>query len=96
MTIDLAYHVRSIDHLAGLIIETFLVQLLQLFYDTIIIGIFYIICGPLERRGCGRDILLLDLICICCVLNWTELGKAYFDIGKAGLLSQNYIVQILS
>ncbi len=94
MIIDLAYHVRSIDHLAALIIETFLVQLLQLFNDTIIIGIFHIICGPLERRG--RDIFLLNLISISCVLNWTELGKAYFNIGKAGLLSQNHIVQILS
>lgn len=94
--IDLAYHIRCIGHLVALsFIETLLVQLLQLLDDTVIIGIFEVVCRSLERGRGGRVNLMIGLF-LRVGLDWGELREANFDVGEAGFFAQDQIVQILS
>lgn len=96
MVIDLADDVRCVNHFTftGFIIKTFLVQLFQLFDDTVIIGIFDIDMISLERWwSCKRNWRLF--LFLLSVLNRTELRKANFHVREAGIFAHHEIIQVL-
>ena len=95
--IDLVYNVRCVNYsvLTGIIFETLLVQLFQLLYDTVIIGIFDIVIVSLERRR-WNILRRNQLFCFLFgVLDWTKLRKTDFDVREAGIFAHHEIIQVL-